>query len=142
MIFIDTIARLGIALVGCWLVYFTVATTIRVFVLPRGENAWLARQIFTVTYQLFLFFAYKKETFEDRDAVLALFAPVVLMIQPLIYLALIVIGFMPIYWVLSPEPLSAFRANRVIGAASMRLRFGFQSGVALLINYCSDWPLF
>ena len=62
----DTVARLGIALIGFWLVYFTIMTTIRVFVLPRGDNAWLARQIFRVVYQLFLFAAYKKETYETR----------------------------------------------------------------------------
>lgn len=122
----DTVARLGIALIGFWLVYFTIMTTIRVFVLPRGDNAWLARQIFRVVYQLFLFAAYKKETYEERDAVLALFAPVVLMVQPLVYLALIVLGFTPIYWVLSPDPLTLFTLEEAFflsGSSLMTLGF-------------------
>lgn len=126
MIFIEIIARLAIALMGCWLVYFTVATTIRVFVLPRGENAWLARQIFTVTYRIFLILAYKKESYEDRDAVLALFAPVVLMVQPIIYLALIVIGFTPIYWVLNPEKFTLYSLEEAFflsGSSLMTLGF-------------------
>ncbi len=122
----DTVARLGIALIGFWLVYFTIMTTIRVFVLPRGDNAWLARQIFSVVYQLFLFAAYKKETYEERDAVLALFAPVVLMVQPLVYLALIVLGFTPIYWVLNSDPLTLFTLEEAFflsGSSLMTLGF-------------------
>lgn len=126
MILIDSIARIAIALLGLWLVLFTIATTIRVFVLPRGENAWLARQIFSFVYRVFLLLAYKKETFEERDAVLALFAPVVLLIQPLIYLALIVIGYMPIYWALDSEPLSLFTLEEAFflsGSSLMTLGF-------------------
>lgn len=137
MIFIDIIARLGIALVGSWLVYFTIATTIRVFVLPRGENAWLARQIFTAVYKLFLFATYKKETFEERDAILALFAPVVLMVQPLIYLALIVIGFTPIYWVLNPDPLTFFTLEEAFflsGSSLMTLGFAPVSAHNILMQ--------
>ncbi|MEL7433717.1 MAG: hypothetical protein AAFN11_07205 [Chloroflexota bacterium] len=95
---LEIFLRILVALGGMWLAYFTINTTIRVFVLPRGENAWLARQIFTRVYSLFLLAAYKKQSFEQRDAVLAMFAPVVLLIQPVIYLALLVIAFTPIYW--------------------------------------------
>ncbi len=126
MAFIDIFARIGIALIGCWLVFFTVATTIRVFVLPRGDNAWLARQIFRVVYRIFLLAAYKKQTYRQRDAVLALFAPVVLLVQPLFYLALIVIGFTPIYWALNPDTLSLFSLEEAFflsGSSLMTLGF-------------------
>jgi len=126
MAFIDITARIGIALIGCWLIYFTVATTIRVFVLPRGENAWLARQIFRTVYRIFLLAAYKKQTYDERDAVLALFAPVVLLIQPLIYLALIIIGFTPIYWTLNPGPLAVSGLSEAFflsGSSLMTLGF-------------------
>lgn len=120
------VARTGIAFLGLWLVYFTVQTTIRVFVLPRGENAWLSRQIFRVVYQVFLFAAYKKATYAERDAILALFAPVVLLIQPLIYLALIVLGFTPIYWTLQPEALTLYTLQEsffLSGSSLMTLGF-------------------
>ncbi|MGB7342422.1 MAG: hypothetical protein WBC91_26225, partial [Phototrophicaceae bacterium] len=123
---IDVIARFGFALLGCWLIYVTVLTTIRVFVLPRGENAWLSRQIFRFVYQLFLLAAYKKETFNERDAILALFAPVVLLVQPMIYLSLIIIGFTPIYWVLSSDPLTLFSFEEAFflsGSSLMTLGF-------------------
>lgn len=123
---IEIVARIGIALIGCWLVFFTVATTIRVFVLPRGENAWLARQVFRAVYRVFLLAAYKKETYEERDSVLALFAPVVLLVQPMVYLALIVLGFTPIYWSLNSAPLTLFTLEEAFflsGSSLMTLGF-------------------
>lgn len=126
MAIIDIVIRLGFALLGLWLVYVTVLTTIRVFVLPRGENAWLARQIFRIVYQLFLLSAYKKESYQERDAVLALFAPVVLLVQPMIYLSLIIIGFTPIYWALSNDPLILFSFEEAFflsGSSLMTLGF-------------------
>ncbi|MGJ3237214.1 MAG: hypothetical protein ACFE0Q_00765 [Anaerolineae bacterium] len=126
MILVDILIRIAIALLGIYLIYFTISTTIRVFVLPRGENAWLARQIFRIFYQIFLFFAYKKKTYAERDTVLALFAPVVLLVQPLIYLALIVLGFAPLYWVLDPRPLTLFTFEEAFflsGSSLMTLGF-------------------
>jgi len=126
VILLEIIARVAIVLLGFWLVYFTINTTIRVFVLPRGENAWLARQIFRVVYQFFIVAAYKKSTYEERDEILALFAPVVLLIQPLVYLALVVIGFTPIYWALDSEKLSLFTLEEAFflsGSSLMTLGF-------------------
>lgn len=122
--------RLLAVLVGVWLVQFTIMTTIRVFVLPRGENAWLARQIFRVVYRFFLLLAYKADTYTQRDRILALFAPVVLLVQPLVYLALITLGFAPVYWALDAQPLSLSsfgEAFHLSGSSLMTLGF---SGVA------------
>jgi hypothetical protein len=106
--FIDFIFRFAAACSGIALVAYTIATTIRVFVLPRGENAWLSRQVFRFVYQIFLLAAYKKKTYLERDAIFALFAPVVLLIQPVIYMTLFAIGFTPLYWAIDKRPLSLF----------------------------------
>jgi hypothetical protein len=106
--FIELFVRILCFVLGIALVNYTIVTTVRVFVLPRGENAWLSRQIFRFTYQFFLLRTYKKKTYLERDAILAMFAPVVLLIQPIIYLALMVLGFSAIYWSLDARPLSLF----------------------------------
>lgn len=125
-VIVDIALRIGAALAGAWLVAFTVLTAIRVFVLPRGDNAWLARQIFRVVYNVFLLFAYKADTYRERDAILALFAPVVLLVQPVIYLSLIVIGYMPIYWALDTRPLSVFTLEEAFHlSGSSLLTLGF-----------------
>jgi hypothetical protein len=123
---LDTGLRLLLATGGLLLVLFTIMTAIRVFVLPRGENAWLARLIFRTVYSLFLLRAYKVDTYRERDAILALFAPVVLLVQPLIYLTLIVIGYMPIYQALDPRPLTLYtleEAFHLSGSSLMTLGF-------------------
>ena len=120
------VIRILIGLFGLWLVSFTAMTAIRVFVLPRGENAYLARQIFRYTYRLFLKLAEKKDTYEEQDRILALFAPCVLLIQPLIYLALLTIGFAPLYWALDSRPLSIMTlmdAYHLSGSSLMTLGF-------------------
>ncbi len=126
MPFLGALLRLVSAGFGLWLVYFTIMTTVRVFVLPRGENAWLARQIFRIVYQLFLMRAYKASNFAQRDRVLALFGPSVLLVQPLVYLGLVVIGFAGIYWALDPRPLTIYtleEAYFLSGSSLMTLGF-------------------
>lgn len=118
--------RIASALAGVVLVYFTIMTTVRVFVLPRGENAWLARQIFRIVYNLFLRRAQKARTYAERDRVLALFGPMVLLVQPLVYLALMVIGFTGVYWAIDPDPLSLYTLEEALflsGSSLMTLGF-------------------
>ena len=105
---IEIFLRIIAVVSGMALVAYTIITTVRVFVLPRGENAWLARQIFRFTYQFFLLRTYKKKTYLERDAILAMFAPALLLIQPVIYMALIVLGFTAVYWAIDSRPLSSF----------------------------------
>lgn len=124
--FLDLLARLILMIGGFGLVLYTIQTAIRVFVLPRGENAWLARQIFRYTYQVFLLAALQAKSYEERDRILALFAPVVLVIQPAFYLALLVIGFMFVYWGIDTRPLSPFTLEEAFflsGSSLMTLGF-------------------
>lgn len=112
--------RVVLVFSGIAIVSFAVMTTIRVFILPRGENAWLSRQIFRYTYRLFLFRTYKAQSYEERDRVLALFAPVVLLVQPLVYLAAIVLGYTPVYWALDSQPLSLWTLEEAFFSVAHR----------------------
>lgn len=123
---IDIILRFAVAIAGIALIAYTILTTIRVFVLPRGENAWLAQQIFRFVYQFFLLLAYKKKSYIERDGVLAMFAPVVLLVQPVIYLVLFTIGYAAIYWTLDSRPLSLFTLEEAFFlSGSSLLTLGF-----------------
>lgn len=124
--YIELLMRIASIGSGLWLVYFTIMTTIRVFVLPRGDNAWLARQIFRLVYNLFILRAQKAQSYAERDRVLALFGPVVLLIQPVIYLGLVVIGFAGVYWGIDPRPLALYtfeEAYFLSGSSLMTLGF-------------------
>lgn len=97
---LDILLRVLALLAGSALVFYTISTAVRFFVLPRAQNVWLNRQIYRYTYRIFLFFVNRKPTYERRDRILAYFAPVVLVLTPLFYLALLIIGYTPIYWAL------------------------------------------
>lgn len=70
-------------------------------VLPRSDNVWLTRTLFTMVLAFIRFeLRLGDMTYERRDRHMAFFAPVTLMILPVVWLFLIAIGYTPIYWVL------------------------------------------
>jgi hypothetical protein len=126
VLYMELLLRIAAFALGIMIIGVTIMTTIRVFVLPRGENAWMSRQIFRYVYRLFLLGVYKAQTYEERDRVLALFAPVVLLVQPLVYLTSIVIGYTPVYWAFDARPLSLLtleEAFHLSGSSLMTLGF-------------------
>lgn len=143
---LDFLIRLALSITGSMLVIFTIMTAIRTFVLPRGENAWLSRLVFKIVYNLFLLVAFPARTYEERDRVLALFAPMVLLILPIVYLALITLGYTPIYWALDPDPLtfeSFLQAFHLSGSSLFTLGYApvETENVAMLIVSFSDAAL-
>ncbi|QPC84532.1 hypothetical protein G4Y79_09195 [Phototrophicus methaneseepsis] len=85
-------------LFGILLIIFTLISAIRIFVLPRGENVWLNRIFWQVVYQVFLLRSRRAVSYEERDRLLAYFAPAILLLQPFVYLGLLVLAYTPIYW--------------------------------------------
>lgn len=85
---------------GVTLVYITLASAVRTFVLPRGDNVRLTRWIFSWTMFIFSTRALKARTYRERDRIMALFAPTALLITPIVWVVLIMIGYACIYWAL------------------------------------------
>jgi hypothetical protein len=79
---------LGVVLVG---VAFDAA--LRTFVLPRGSTVRLTRFVFTVVRKVFLLVARRARTYEGRDRVMALYAPLTLLLLPFVWLVLVVLGY-------------------------------------------------
>ena len=86
------------ALVGVWLVGFTVLSAIRTVVLPRAVSTLITRTVFLTVRRLFGLLTFAVRNYETRDRVLALYAPVSLVLLPLVWLALIMIGFTFLFW--------------------------------------------
>ena len=88
--------------VGLGLILFTLQSAIRMLVLPRNDNVWLTRTLFGWVLR-FIHFEMRfggDLTYERRDRHMAFFAPVALLILPVVWLLLIAIGYTPIYWAL------------------------------------------
>jgi len=89
-------------LAGLGLILFTLQSAIRMLVLPRNDNVWLTRALFGWVLR-FIRFEMRfggDLTYERRDRHMAFFAPVALLILPVVWLLLITIGYTPIYWAL------------------------------------------
>ncbi|MBN8620708.1 MAG: hypothetical protein J0L63_17470 [Anaerolineae bacterium] len=91
------ITQVLLFLAGGTIVVYTLMSAIRSFVLPRGDNVPLTRIVFRGMMRLFRWRLRKVDTYERRDRIMALFAPVSLLILPVVWLALIVIGYMLMY---------------------------------------------
>ncbi|GAB4527394.1 MAG: hypothetical protein OHK0046_45170 [Anaerolineae bacterium] len=109
-------------LIGIWgalLVFYTLSSATCSFVLPRGENVRLTRWVFLVMRNLFNVFSGTVRSYEQRDRVMALFAPTTLLILPVIWVMLILFGYACIYWALGVQPF--FRAVEMSGSALLTL---------------------
>jgi hypothetical protein len=104
---------------GIFLVGYTVLSSIRIFVLPRPEQVLILRLVFQGFRRLFDFRAKRAESYEARDRVMALYAPIALFFIPVILMTLILLGFMAIYWALSP--LSLVESFKLSGSALLTL---------------------
>jgi hypothetical protein len=97
------VLRGGTAVIGIIIVLGTVISAIKTFVLPRGVNVWLTRLIFRTISRIFRMRS-RHATYEQRDQNMAMFAPVALVIMPMILLALVLVGYMFLFWALEPQP--------------------------------------
>jgi len=98
--------RLLAAALGSFIVVGTLVSAVKTFVLPRAVNVWLTRVVFTAVGFTFRLRAKKAATYEQRDEIMALFAPLALLIMPVVLLTLILIGYMFLFWALDPRPLA------------------------------------
>lgn len=119
--FADLFARLIVFSLGAGLVGYTLMSAIRAFVLPRGDNVPITRYTFRIISRLFIWRANKANSYEGRDRVMALFAPVTLLVLPVIWIILILAGYMLMYWALGVGTL--YDAFKVSGSSLLTLGF-------------------
>jgi hypothetical protein len=117
------VVRIVCLVLGFIIVAVTLRSAIRTFVLPRSANDPLARIVFLVLLILFLPFTSERRSYRKRDAAMALYAPVGLLVIPVVWLILVLIGFMGIYLAAGVETM---RGAFLISGSSL-LTLGFAS---------------
>jgi hypothetical protein len=95
-------ARVLAFLLGGSLVLATLFSAIRTFVLPRSANDRLSRFVFLTTRKVFNFILRWAHAYTLRDSIMAYYAPVSLLILPAVWLALVLTGYMGIFWAIDP----------------------------------------
>lgn len=95
----ETLARALFFCLGAGLVLGTIASAVRTFVVPRAQNSFLTRFVFLTSGRVFnTYMAFRRyRQWRERDRVLAFFAPVTLLVLPLVWVVCITLGYAMIY---------------------------------------------
>ena len=115
------IIRIIVFLAGLALVVWTLISAVKTFVLPRGVNVWLTRIVFRVVGGFFRLRAKKAKSYESRDRIMALFAPLTLIVMPVVILTLVLVGYMALYWALDMRPL--YEVFKLSGSSLLTLGY-------------------
>src|SRR5947208_2378839 len=133
---LNVIVRVLAFLLGFSLVTYTLVSAIRTFVLPRSAPDRLTSAVFAGMRQLFDLRLRRAQTYRERDRVLELYAPLSLLSLPPVWLALILVGYMGIYWALGVS--SWYEALRDSGSALLTLGFAPVDGVLTTLFMFSE----
>ncbi len=101
------IANVLLFLLGFLIVFFTLRSAVRTFVLPRGIADPIARFSFQALRRLFNLWTHRARSYEERDRAMALYAPVALLTLLPVWLTLALLGFMAMYMAVGVEPWRA-----------------------------------
>ena len=122
--FVMVLLRIAAAGVGIFIVVGTVISAVKAFILPRAVNVWLTRFAFLAVGAFFKLRVKRAKTYEARDGIMAMYAPLVLFLLPIFLLTLILVGYTFMFWALEPQPISD--ALRLSGSSLLTL--GYASG--------------
>lgn len=121
------LARIVVFVVGFLIVYVTLASAVKTFVLPRSANVFLTRFVFRSMLRLFRLRAVRVTTYNDRDGIMAMFAPTTLLVLPGVWLFNVLIGYMGMFWALGVEPL--YEAFKLSGSSLLTLGFASANSI-------------
>ena len=107
-------------LVGASVVLGTLASAVKTVVMPRAEPALLTRWVFVGVRNLFGLRLRRITAWHDADRVMARYAPFVLVMLPGVWMAILVLGFVPIYWSVGIGLRQAFMES---GSSALTLGF-------------------
>src|SRR5687768_460768 len=106
---------------GLITVILTLFSAISTFALPRAARSQLNRIVFGLLRRIFNFLVHLAKTYERRDAIMAYYAPIgLLLLLPTWYL-LILLGYAAMYWALGVGDL--FAVFRLSGSSLFTLGF-------------------
>jgi hypothetical protein len=123
-----TALRVIAFLAGSMLVVYTFISATQTFVVPRSSSVRLTRFVFRSSRKLFDLVVKKLPTYEQRDGLMAIYAPLTLLMMVPTWLLFTTIGYTLIFWGLGITPfLEAFLLS-----GSSILTLGFATADSLL----------
>lgn len=113
--------RIALFVLGAAIVFGTLLSAIRTFVLPRSAVSFLTAMVFRSVRHCFELLLWRTESYYERDSLLALYAPVSLLILPIVWLATVLCGYMCMFYALGVAPWA--NAFKVSGSSLLTLGF-------------------
>lgn len=123
-------------LFGVSLIVITLYSALRTLVLPRGARDLITHVVFRFTWILFEPFMRLVRSYEGRDRIMALYAPLSLILLPFTWLVLILIGYMLMFWSVGVQPMAD--AFLLSGSSLFTLGFASEDSIFLLILIFSE----
>jgi len=121
---------------GLSIVLATIFSAISTFVLPRSARSQLNRLVFGTLRRLFEFIMSFTKTYEQRDAIMAYYAPIALMLLVPTWYVLISLGYSFMYWALRAGDY--FFDLRLSGSSLLTLGFTASEGYIVTILVFSE----
>ena len=118
------LVRLVVFVLGAALAVRTVASAILTFVLPRSANDAISGLVFRLLRAIFNLPLKKARSYQQRDRIMALYAPIGLLLLPPVFLILLFISFALMYWAVG-QVGSIGQALKVSGSSLLTL--GYQA---------------
>lgn len=118
---IESIIHLIVFLAGLTVVLLTLFSAISTFVLPRGARSRLNRLVFALLRKVFDFFLHFVKSYPRRDALMAYYAPVGLLLLLPVWYLLILVGYAAMYWSLGLS--TVYEGFRLSGSSLFTLGF-------------------
>jgi hypothetical protein len=115
-----------IFILGIALVLATLFSATATFVLPRAANTLISRFVFRGIRKIFEIFLKGAQTYQARDRILALYAPISLLAMLPIWLTLVALGYSAMFW--AAGAASFYEAFRSSGSALLTLGFSTPEG--------------
>ncbi|MBA3423791.1 MAG: hypothetical protein H0U04_04455 [Rubrobacter sp.] len=116
------VLQILVGVVGAFIVFGTVLSAIRTFVLPRAAPVLIGRIVFLGLRSVFNLFARPSRPYADRDRIMALYGPLALLALATTWVSLVGAGYTVMFWAVGVRPLS----EAVITSGSSLLTLGFE----------------
>jgi hypothetical protein len=122
------LARVLAFLLGAGIVIATILSATRTLVLPRSAQVKLTKLVFLASRFCFTLWTHRATTYEERDRVMALYAPLTLLSLPAVWLMIVMAGYTSMFWAIGVTSWRA--AFEVSGSSLLTLGFAKIGGLA------------
>ncbi|MDQ1403959.1 MAG: hypothetical protein QOG03_2275 [Actinomycetota bacterium] len=123
-------------LAGLILVAATLMSEIHTFVVPRAAQTRIPRFVFLAMRYLFRAIGWRSRTYEGTDRLFALYAPISLLVLPVVWMTMVATAYTVVYWGLSVGSWRA--ALETSGSSVFTLGFQHPQGLAATLVCFSE----